>query len=1231
MRKHFRFLLLLAFIAHRVFSPSLCLPPLSYVDISEYAVKDPFACANSTLFSYYSPSLWLLWFSILSASEANVKAHLTAFTTDALLLQNLPNFHSALYTLDFTALHYSDKDIRRLHQLRRRMETTYSDISQIRSSLLFKLNLVSASPVVWLFGSLAEEKAIHSYAEDWVSFYNLANEKVCTAFYEGERECDNAKRVLGELSYAIGTGGSEYEAIAEREALAHQALVRYTSAVAFPNTNFTYFDDAVNAYLGPEGLKPFCASLAGTASRTLLQWQNRVSSAERDALNAEHLFAKTWEKAEEEKVGQINYSYAPFFTTFSSSPEVELAHAFALAQNASFHLAEARRILEEKPKGYLPKALEHFQKARIEYLSALALLNQTLAEAELATKLLEQRVKGKLSLLPNEIPEEIREEKRQQLALCRAMPSLGGRFLCFLSLLNEISALNNNASTFVYEKVQLENARAVLQSAKRDGLDVSSEQEELKQLVLLYNRGQLSTSQLQRALDSLKESVLAKAQMQYPSLLEERKKLLGTLELCGASCKDLREELYKAERGCIPKGTSLYITCLGRLAELSPLYAKLELLAERRMEQTLESHLTTQVETRIPWAAVDNATLAHVLISVDNPTPFSKKNARISFNLGIDATLLRSQLVVGQERVLTVINDGKKKTVVLDLLPHDHIVLDFAVPLRLAYTKAVKGRFFGSELTGVVENRDYTIAVEKDVMGLVFPPPCHVLNASFDGFSVALPQVPGPIKKGTHHLLLTCLAQSAKVRFVLEKSSTKQTAFTTFVSETYLLNTSVPLSFYTLSLPIPSEAEKIQVGSSFGNTLALRRIDGRLWIKIRNLRPGATRLYLSYEVNNLTAYVKQQAALFRNTTLTPKEKQFLEDVELYLNAGEPNKAFTALRKLQRSFETRRAQELVQERAKEEERAKIQRIRAELQRLANETSDQGIGRALAEIANISDSSLLEQNLHTFIRGKKKELKREISTLREWFLEHHPSPEVFALLDQAEEQLTLQDFMPNDPSALVKSAELVKKAKDEKTGVVTKLQRKRGILASQLSALVKRAEELAPRYLNQRLAAQGSKYEHYFPLDAKAITRMIDKAKGLLAQQASLEELNLSLSDLRKLNAGLNATLGNLTSLYQAKRARALVLAHSLQGKMRKKVLLDIEYADKLMAQGKPVEANLFLDKAMREWTSVKQHEHESTLVLILTLALFLAIGLYYLKERLRFDKMPKQKRKLKKLR
>lgn len=823
---------------------------------------------------------------------------------------------------------------------------------------------------------------------------------------------------------------------------------------------------------------------------------------------------------------------------------------------------------------------------------------------------------------------------------------LGDQYEDYVEALTYARLAAGDKSYYEEQEINLKIAevRELISKAETDDIDVTSEEEELD---LLEDNKDLPD--IMQRLDSLKNRIIGKAEMQYLYLQDEHDELYEMLST--AEADGLLDDMETAETGIVFSGIVNYGKGLGRLKELASDYEQIR----EDFEENLED-----MNDLVANSIVTDASLVMGKVNIDEPT-----------DLTLNVLFVNKKDYAGTDVEVRVEVPGKFKFDYFDITKGTEDVVGlsasgYRLDIMLGSIDAFETKsvtFEKSQVLATTESEEESAAgtgdgsakIEKSIVfdlevenAYVAVPESWATGVSIDGISAKR-----PLSKGVHTLSMSYTVDDA---YTEERGET----IATYTGETETTVT------YPITVTPDMDLDSVPVVADVGDTEQLTDVDiscveyacdvEGTKVEIFNLKEGSpATVQVSYTVSDLENYVKTELDRFSDVK-EPELVVLYESAESMYSLGNYKVALTKMEELKK-----KSSEI------DKDKSKLMRKYSEMVReIENEVTDlnTALGKAdeleasnssmidlfssrrtelsgILELAgNISSGSTAEELqaavdtldsvdnnwLKKQVKSYLKDATRELEDYREEFVEFE-NQTADELLETLEHDLNVLAATEKAESAVVVIADL--EAIDEMLdGMEEELRVETEALGIDFEALKEEVETVLSDYSRESKSAKGTSIKDIFTVSESSVNRLISDIEKSIGEKTN-EYIEDKMDDLEKKKKSMEDILEEAETQAEGRLKTIKSVFSSKQDSIpeddRSFISGEITEMEQMIAAGNYAEA-ITKGDVIIERINKSQKDDSNFLVLLLASILVLAMVIIYM---IRQQKPKKPKIKLQK--
>jgi len=483
---------------------------------------------------------------------------------------------------------------------------------------------------------------------------------LCDADYNENPKtaCLKSKEAL-----AIITQGAR-EATYGQMALASEKKTTIQQKVYCFPSNFEDYDAAMDYLWGGNGFNPKMVSLRNETSAAFLEAARLYDAYYANASELKTNAEEAKNVLDNEKLYVITEA-----VTVSDFNETKIGTITERVEKwkenkllADEALSSAARIMAKRDKGYLKGATANAKNAVKTYSPLKNTAEEIKNDAEdvvkekrSAAQSLVQQLTGFYQRNKNEKVWYYGQQAQQALANGDSAKALGDKYNFYAAAINYARTGLNNGAIIENETMPLVSQLAdLIKRAEMDGINVESEK---KTLDSMKQDGSYDAQVLRQSI----EAIITKASIKYGYLSDKKAELLQAINASGSCGADLLGDLDKADARMVGKAGIDYINALGKLKRISEEYKTVEEELAACQEKIVLANLN--VEKMIGNGGIikiDEPVKVSIFLLISNLGLQNGTSIEIPVELGINSTLMLSDITNGRENVEAIRTDGTK-------------------------------------------------------------------------------------------------------------------------------------------------------------------------------------------------------------------------------------------------------------------------------------------------------------------------------------------------------------------------------------------------------------------------------------------------------------------------------------------------------------------------------------------------------------------------------------------
>ena len=807
--------------------------------------------------------------------------------------------------------------------------------------------------------------------------------------------------------------------------------------------------------------------------------------------------------------------------------------------------ADAKDMVDSDWKqGYLKNATIMMYSAKETYDSLDEKIELLLDDAELAVEQARDEAQEKISEAEAQEStmgtsgKDNLADARSALSKGDSASKLGDQYEKYVEALTYAQNALGDKSYYEEQEIELKKIEIeeLISKAKDDGIDVTSEEKELDIL-------DPNAPDIMHRLNSLKERILGKAEMQYLYLQDEHDELYDMLTTAGAD--DLLDDMEAAETGIVFSGRVDYEQGLGRLKGLASAYEDIREDFEENLEDMnnlVANSIVTDPSLVIGKVNIDEPTDLTLNVLFVNKKDYAGTDVEVRVEVPGKFKFDYFDITKGAEDVVGLSTTGYKLDITLDSIDaFETKSVTFEKSQVLATTK--------SEEESAVGLGDGSAKVEKSIVFdleaenvYVAIPESWATGVSIDGISANR-----PLSKGVHTLSMSYNVEDA---YTEERGET--------IAE-YTGETETTVS-YSITVTPNVELDSVPVIVDIGNTEQLTDVDiscveyacdvEGTKVEIFNVNENSpATVQVSYTVSDLENYVRTELDKFSGV-IEPDLVALYESAESFYSLGNYKLALTKMEELKdKSSDI------------EKDKSKLMRKYSDLRRdIENElddlesavskadeldagnssmidlfeSRDEELSGILGETGNISSSSAyseiqdavdtLEKVDRNWLKKQTKsylkEATKKLEDYREEFVEYD-NDTADDMLENLEHDINVLAATQNAESAVVVIAD-IEALEGILDGLENELYVETEELRIEFQALKDEMEALLSHYSIEQKTAKGTSIENIFSISESSVTRIISDIEKNIGEKPN-DYIENRMEDLEDKKEGIDKIL------------------------------------------------------------------------------------------------------------
>jgi hypothetical protein len=644
-------------------------------------------------------------------------------------------------------------------------------------------------------------------------------------------------------------------------------------------TNLTYAVEGTNM------MWDFISSNSGLEAEYAqknLSFARALEDARSNADSSSNLLIQTTSDLDKQNLGNITEIYIPEGPLSSSVGNIAASFAQYDEQSsqASAELERLNVLEKDKPYGWAADAYDG-------YVS----LNSRISEAIVSAKETLYYAQGTVNYTRSQAV-SIADGKRaegynvsyiyQKIAAGDNKETLGERFTeykeAYLAALALARPESTQNETEALARLKAE-VQSMLDNAKKDNIDVSSEQAEFD----MYKNSANMRLAIEH-MNNIEQEIIGKAEAAYSDLPATRARLIRYFEADRNGVLDsIRARVEGEESGLIAGSSIDFGAALGRLKTLRAAYSSAEKDIEAMLAQYLESSIVPEVEYAPPVADLNGMSSLSGTIKIENPLQQRIDEIVISFQPPLT-------IEPGEISGISAAKSGKTLTfTVRSLQPMEIRTYEFRKQgifaqgtLASAETNGIDGTAYTTE--------SWLVSISVPLDGLDMG---EYESVAFNGAKYPGGAVTRPIPEGTYEA--TAEKSKSGAYAVSENQTTESTPQSTIIHRAVHISPNVYLDTVTLRKESVCTVESSTYQySQTASQAVLQKVRGTGDVLMDCVYP---RDVARDTIGNLTDALGDM-------NLTESERQKLDNITVLLSMGQNSTALSELLSLNRTISAR---------------------------------------------------------------------------------------------------------------------------------------------------------------------------------------------------------------------------------------------------------------------------------------------------------------------------------------
>ncbi len=468
---------------------------------------------------------------------------------------------------------------------------------------------------------------------------------------------------------------------------------------------------------------------------------------------------------------------------------------------------------------------------------------------------------------------------------------------------------NKPLEKIVNIKAAIRNAKELIKAAENDGIDASSENEEMKLIEKIEESWVLDN------VKNIEDSILTKAKILYGDLENKRRLLLRQIELGKEATADLRTTMLAAEKNAFySDGRIDYRNAIGRLKEIEATYKEIEAELEKSRKDIVLNALEKASDVSFDVVELDKPTDISITFAISNSFGYGADNAAVEFEFPYDLEIFKSE--VNDNNIAEIIKTrGKTKLILKKIEPYSNYLIKINKQEVLASTISKK--------TSAVGNADGSADVEEKIeFELAVDARMHFDDeVKIDGLDYNSAE----LRKGKHALERKYKIDDA-YQIKTENYHANKIGLKTKVEFDYIIDSSIDLQKLTIYMQLNNEKIKdLDIVSLSGESVSnIRKLDnGIVLFDIKDIDANSdATIRIIYNIEDVSDYINEKIALFDSYDLSNDNELRLEEAKDKFAKNDSETALKKIVEIERNMENENSQ-------KQKSGTKYQKIVSEL--------------------------------------------------------------------------------------------------------------------------------------------------------------------------------------------------------------------------------------------------------------------------------------------------------------
>lgn len=682
---------------------------------------------------------------------------------------------------------------------------------------------------------------------------------------------------------------------------------------------------------------------------------------------------------------------------------------------------------------------------------------------------------------------------------------------------------------------ELKKTQEIISNAKKDGISVYSQEEEIKLLSGIVETWVLND------LEEIQKSILQQAQIKYGYLEVKRKEILQKIQLSGGKLDDLLVDMKKTEANAFDGDKLDVFSGLGNFASIAKEYTYIEGEIEKDIRTIVENGINTDFTVNIENSELDVPANITARLFVANPYGFGAKTIDIKQKTSLE--LSEQDILEGAEIVNSALyQSGTLKLQINEIKPYEQIGIGFN-------KQAIVAQITKKEKTIVGTPDGNAKAEEKIEFETIYEEtsvyvPSEFKDWTIDGKTVSGIKT-GKLSKGKHRIEGTYLIKDA---FVSMKNDFKaiKTGLNSEVSYDYIIIPEVDINDAEIVLNeetgdrisgfsvLSYGGAEIKGKKSIGNNMYAVQLSGlKAWQNVT--------LRVAYTIEGSKEYAGEELALLKTRDWDEKTNSLINSAENSLKENDTRRAVEYIEQAKTQIEKEKL-----EQANEKEKLDYEKERVESQKeeivsalkVAEENNGTGTqtyyqleirNGELHESLKSTKSSELAGFDASWTKKKSLEIRKRafdsFNSLKQKYLTMNngvANETAFSEFEAAFSRLEASGGI--DDAMLVESKLKAVEEVVESKNKISKAELQEFI--SESESIILETTSLLGEYTKEYDSAKGSQVSALFGADYRTVQKEITALENLVKKGAGSGEISSKISNVKKLKKSISETLDYL---------------------------------------------------------------------------------------------------------